>query len=404
MEYDVIIIGAGPGGSSTATFLARNGFQVLLLDLAVFPREKICGDGITPKGVAMLDKLGVLEQLSNGMAHRIDYAQTIAPNGRTLTSSIQKTEKGCKHMLTIPRFELDNVLLNNSIKEGVEFQGNCKITKIENKDSHVIVHGQSDGEDRLFQGKYAIIATGANMGLLSKHGFLTEKPDPIIATRSYYENSNVQSDCFNFHFNDVPLPGYGWVFPMANNKINVGIGIIFKKNKKHPHIKQVYSNFVDQPYMRDMLEGATRLTELQTYPIRTDFLTATLYKKRTLLVGEAAGLVNPLTGEGIDYAMESGEIAAEHLTTLLGTDGSPEKLALYAEALRKNFTPIFNFSAQIVKSCLNPFMLNAMIAASGKRSRLGETFMDIILGIRKPPVDISTGKILMKIVKHLRRR
>jgi geranylgeranyl reductase family protein len=403
VEYDVIIIGAGPGGSSTATFLARNGFQVLLIDSATFPREKVCGDGVTPKGVEILGKLGVLDQLNDKVAHRINYAKIISPNGRTLTSAIQKTEESCKYMFTIPRFELDHILLKNAVSEGAEFRGSCKVGAIENKADHVIVHGQSNGEECLFRGKYAVIATGANMGLLRKHGFLTKKPKPVIAARSYYENSHAETDCFNFHFNDVPLPGYGWIFPMANNKINVGVGIIAKKNAPQAHISEVYSNFVDQPYMRDILAGATRLTELQTYPIRTDFLSATLYKERTLLVGEAAGLVNPLTGEGIDYAMESGGIAAEHLSQLLQTGGSPDRLILYAEALRENFTPIFKFSAQIVKSCLNPFMLNTMIAASGKRSSLGEASMDIVLGIRKPPADMSAWKILIKIFKHLKR-
>lgn len=401
MQYDVVIIGAGPGGSSAATFLARNGASVLLVDRAIFPREKICGDGLTPRGVAVIERLGVLDQVSQ-ISQRIDYAKVIAPNGRSMTSAIQQTKQDDTYMLAAPRFDLDYILVKNAVSTGVTFQEGCKVTGIENKKNIVIVRGEIDGELCEFRAKYTIIATGANMGLLKKQGFLSTTPKPIIAARAYYKNADHQAESFNFHFNEVTLPGYGWIFPLPGNRVNVGIGIIPKKHQKQCNIKSLYNNFVERSYMKQVLSEATQLGDVQSYPIRTDFMTARIFKDRTLLVGEAAGLVNPLTGEGIDYAMECGEIAAEYLQKIINKDDNPMQLLAYEVALREKYEPIFNFSNQIISCCIKPLMLNTMISVAAKRKTLNRSLTNIVLGLKEPPTKITTGRILLKIFKHMK--
>jgi len=401
--YDVVIIGAGPGGSATATFLARKGVKVLLLDRAVFPRNKTCGDGLTPRAVAAIERLGVLEQVSN-VSQRINYAKVIAPNGKEIVASIGETDIATQgaYMLAVPRVELDYILVENAVSEGAMLIEGCKVNAIANNNDGVIVKGNIKRKVHEFHAKYAIIATGANMGLLKKQGFLTNTPKPIIAARAYYENANYDREFFNFHFNEVTLPGYGWVFPLANNKINVGIGVIPGKSKKQHDIKSLYHDFANRPYMKQVLSGATSLGEVQSYPIRTDFMTATLYQERTLVVGEAAGLTNPLTGEGIDYALECGEIAAKQLHSILSKGDNPTQLSEYAQELHHKFDAIFNFSNQMARCCLKPFMLNTMVVMAAKRENLRESLTNIVLGLKEPPANITVGKILLKIVKNLK--
>ena len=401
MQYDVIVIGAGPGGTAAATFLAKKGVRVLLLDRATFPREKICGDGLTPRGVAAIEHLGALKQVT-AAGQRINYAKVIAPNGRSASSLIQDLGHDDTYMLAIPRIDLDHILVQNAVNEGVVLQEACKVDSIENSDDHVTVKGETVGKAAVFTAKYAIIATGANMGLLKKQGFLDEAQQPIIAARAYFENAHHDKEHFNFHLNEVTLPGYGWVFPLQNNRVNIGVGIIPKKQKEQNNIKAHFDSFINRPYMKQVLSEATQLDDVKSYPIRTDFLTTLIYKQRTLLVGEAMGLVNPLTGEGIDYAIESGEIASEHLYHILHNGDQPADLCHYEKALKDKFSPIFKFSNQMVNCCMKPFMLNTMISVAAKRESLKNNLTSIILGLKEPPAKITTGKILMKIIKNLR--
>jgi len=143
---------------------------------------------------------------------------------------------------------------------------------------------------------------------------------------------------------------------------------------------------------------------VQSYPIRTDFLTMKVYQKRILLVGEAAGLGNPLTGEGLDYALECGEIAAQHLSEILTSGDDPARLSEYAAALNRKYAAIFKFSNSMVARYLTPFMLNLIIRVSAKRESLRRSLTDILLGLKQPPANITAGKVLVKVVKHLRRK
>ena len=406
-RYDVIIIGAGPGGSATATFLAQKNFKVLMLDRASFPRNKICGDGLPPRAVAALDRLGVLDQVSAAGQH-IDYFKLIAPNGKTMISSITEAaiEKENAYMLAIPRMVFDDILVKNAVACGAELIEGCKVVGVENNADGVVVKGVVNREPHAFHAKYAVIATGASMGLLKKLGFLDKNnmPEPIIAGRAYFENADHDSSVFNFHFNEVTLPGYGWIFPLKDNKVNVGVGIMPGKSIQKHNIKSLFYDFAKRPYMKQVLVGATQLGEVQSYPIRTDFLTATVYQNRSLLVGEAAGLGNPLTGEGLDYAIECGEVAAHHLAKILADGDDPARLADYAKALDQKYSAIFKFSNSMVARCLNPFMLNSMIRVSAKRESLRRSLTNIMLGLKQPPANISAGNVLVKIFRHLRRK
>ena len=403
--HDVIIIGAGPGGTSAASFLARKKIDVLLLDRAIFPRDKTCGDGLTPRCIAMLGEIGVLSEVEK-VSHRINSARIFSPNGKYVKTTLEPRGNIPDYMLVSPRYLLDEILCRQAIKHGAHFEGDTQVIDIQQHDSGVTVTAKQSQQEVRFEAKIAIIATGASLGLLKKTGFIETIPAPIIAARAYYENVREISDSFDFHFDGVELPGYGWVFPLGGGRANIGLGYMpVGKTEGKKSIKKMLKDFVERPAFHAMLSSANQTTEFKSYPIRTDFSTAKTYHKRTILAGEAAGLVNPLTGEGIDYALESGKIAAQHVESWLkDSDFSDVRLAEYDQALRDKYQVLFDFCSKIVGCCLKPFTLNLMIFAATHSSDIRLSLTDIILGNRAPATDPTAWNMVKKAIRALVKR
>ena len=394
--HDVVIVGAGPGGSAMAYFLAQQGVDVLLLDKADFPRDKTCGDGLTPRALAVLEQMGLLAKvMAAGFVMR--EATVFSPKGRTVTTEIPQSLKAPPYMVAVPRLILDNMLLQHAITAGALFQSRVHVQDIEQVKGGVLVQGQRDKRPYSVRARLAVIAIGASMKLLLTLGILKEQPQLILAARAYHEQMQGVNGRFEFHFDGIPLPGYGWVFPLSDSSANVGAGILQEKRKGKRGVtsQSVLKQFLQLPMMQHMLEPAHRVGPVKGYPLRTDFATAPTYGERTLLIGEAAGLVNPLTGEGIDYALESAHIAAQHVLESFG-DFSPQNLADYDQKLRQEFQRTFIFMARIRDWYLNKPILNRIIHVANRRDELRELFTNIVLG----NADAATGfspKTMMQI-------
>jgi flavin-dependent dehydrogenase len=206
----------------------------------------------------------------------------------------------------------------------------------------------------------------------------------MLAARAYFED--LQADVarsFQLRFDDVPMPGYGWVFPVKARAANIGVGFLPRKGSGTAGL--AFDHFIRSTALRPMLDGARQDGPLKGYPIRVDFLQAPTFAERTLLVGEAAGLVNPLTGEGIDYALESGSIAAEHLLqTFASGDFSAAQLAAYGATLHNRFDKIFRFSEWIRDWYCKPPLLNVLVPLANRRPELRQLLASIVLGEREP--------------------
>jgi flavin-dependent dehydrogenase len=207
----------------------------------------------------------------------------------------------------------------------------------------------------------------------------------MLAARAYVEGvQQPLGDSFQLRLDPTLLPGYGWVFPVASGVANIGVGFL---PSRHPDqtAKQAFERFVAGRGMRQLLDGAAQIGPVKGYPIRVDFRRSPTHAGRTLLVGEAAGLVNPLTGEGIDYALESGSVAAEHLASMLEHgDFSADRLNAYDAALRARFDRIFRFSEHIRDWYCLPQLLNALVPLANRRPELRQLLANIILGEREP--------------------
>lgn len=376
---DVIVIGAGPGGSVTAYYLAKAGLDVLFVDKADFPRDKTCGDGLTPRALGILDELAVLPTLKQ-KGFVMAEATVFSPTGKTITTHMPKRSDMPAYMLTVPRMILDETLRQKAIEAGAIFQGRVHVKQVEQHANGVCVMGNNFKE----MARMVVVAVGASVRLLLDLGILSETPNMILAARAYYEGLQNLSGQFDFHFDGVPLPGYGWIFPLSDSTANIGAGIlkIGRRGKKMPATaKMVLDEFLKTPSLAPIMSHAKRVGSVKGYPLRTDFATAPTHAPRMLLVGEAAGLVNPVTGEGVDYAMESGKMAAEHLLQAFAEgDFSLSMRQAYDQALRDKFQRLFVFSSRIRDWYLNKTVINRLVYVANRKDELRELFTDIVLG------------------------
>jgi len=377
--HDAVIVGAGPGGSATAHFLSRRGLDVRLLDRADFPRDKTCGDGLTPRALRVLEAMGMLSEVEQ-QGCRVDAYEVVAPNGRATSARIT-AEHGA---LVVPRRDLDELLLRRAVASGARFNGRVHVGHVEAVTGGVRVHAAGG---RVFEGRVAVIATGAATAVLKRSAILSHQPRAMLAARAYFEDLQAEvASTFSLRFHGVPSPGYGWVFPVSKSAANVGVGFMPPRQAaKRPRTKtsaHAFEDFTGQ--LQPLLGGARQVGPLKGYPIRVDFLTAPTFAERTLLVGEAAGLVNPLTGEGIDYALESGKIAADHLINAFAAGLRPGWLPAYDRLLRERFEKVFRFS-QFVRDwyCIPP-LLNLLVPLANSRPELRQLLANIVLGEREP--------------------
>jgi menaquinone-9 beta-reductase len=377
--HDAVIVGAGPGGAATAHFLARRGLDVLLLDRADFPRDKTCGDGLTPRALRVLDDMGILGEVARHGCAVTGY-EVVAPNGKTTSAHIT-AEHGA---LVVRRYTLDEIVLRRAVASGARFESRVNVSHVEPTATGARVHAQGG---QTFEGRMAVIATGAAFGILTHSGILPRPPRAMLASRAYFDNLPQEvASTFSLRFDGVPMPGYGWVFPVGRHSANIGVGF-FPRGAGRPSRtpNQAFDDFIGRYSLRTLLDGARQAGPARGYPIRVDFLTAPTFAEHTLLVGEAAGLVNPLTGEGIDYALESGKLAAEHLSQMLQDgDLSNRRLAAYDSLLRARFEKIFRFSTQVRDWYCRPPLLNVLVPLANRQPALRQLLANIVLGEREP--------------------
>jgi flavin-dependent dehydrogenase len=258
------------------------------------------------------------------------------------------------------------------------------VSRVEPSESSVRVHAE-DG--RAFDGRAAIVATGAASGVLKRSGALSQQPRAMLAARVYFEDLQREvARTFQLRFDNVPLPGYGWVFPVGRNAANLGVGYLPRRYaSRTATVHQAYERFVSGRALRPVLAGATQTGPLKGYPIRVDFLRAPTGFERTLLVGEAAGLVNPLTGEGIDYALESGAIAADFLADRFQSDTIDiTALRDYDQLLRARFEKVFRFSELVRDWYCRPPLLNVLVPLANRYPELRQLLANTVLGEREP--------------------
>lgn len=347
--FDVVIVGAGPAGSSCAIKLANSGLKIALLDKASFPRDKTCGDALS------VDVINQLPMLSDNLASAFNKMQDkIASYGVKIFSPdhnhidipfIYKGSKSNGYIST--RMSFDNLLFTEAKQtKNVSVYENCTVSGVVIKNNKTIIQTNSG----IFEAAMVVGADGAH-SIVSKHlgDIKVEKNHYSAGLRVYYENvaSFHEENFIELHFFKDILPGYLWIFPLAGNKANVGIGMLSSTvSKKKVNLKETLTKLLQtHPHLVDRFKNAKALETIKGYGLPLGSKKRNLSGERFLLTGDAAALIDPFSGEGIANAIRSGRVAADHLITCF---------------TEQNFSAAFNkaYDKEIYRRMWNEFKIS----------------------------------------------
>jgi len=335
MKYDVTIVGGGPAGSTAAKFLSEKGIKTLIIDKSKFPRDKPCGGGIP---IRLLDRYNYLKNT--------DLIECLSFGGIAYSPSLKyKLEyiDNSPIAVMILRQKFDNGLLNFAKNSGtVVYDGkNVKDIKISEDIARVILNDGNKIDSEIIIGADGVWSTVAKKTGLHNYKrwiavcvFKEYKLDEATVDK-YYGNNR----CGHLFARFNNISGYGWIFPKKEH-LNIGIGSIIKRGI-HPNINvnllNFYKKFLDSIKKHNMVPPDLKIDNvkggaLPNYPLKKT------YSNRVVLIGDAAGLINPITGEGIYYAMRSGEIAANVISNALESENTSESfLCNYQKVWKKDF-------------------------------------------------------------------
>ena len=377
LDADVVVVGAGPGGATAAFHLARAGHQVLMLDSERFPRDKVCGDFVGPLALAELDALGIGAEPRVQTANGISRA-TLYLDGRELIRGvIPKVQGLVDYGRAIPRERLDQWLLEAALGAGARLLEGHRVRDFaHDADSLVAIASDRDAIKRV-RARLVIGADGSN-SITARwlRGYGTPSYDRIVAVRAYYEGVAGPDDEAELYFLNRSFPGYGWLFPTGDGGANVGIGMVGELVPPgKPDLKALLQAMLDDDSaLRRRIAKAKLRGRVRGWPLNTYDHRLPTFGDRMLLVGDAAGLINPLNGEGIQYAMQSGRWAAETaIQALEEGHWSRGALGAYGKRLEAELRLDMALSAVIVQlirnRSLNAIWLKALEIITAKAAR-----------------------------------
>jgi geranylgeranyl reductase family protein len=330
--FDVIVVGAGPGGSSIAALLSRSGASTLLLDKAYFPRDKVCGDGLTPRALYWLDVLGCLDEVIGATRSCITQADLFINGERSLTGSFPASGPYPGFCIILRRKVLDHILVRHAVAGGAAFRPGSVVKGLRWLSDRVMVEAVSDGAPVCFNAKIVIGADGANSMVSRALGNRIMEGATAVSLRGYYEGLPTGGGAIQVHFDEPFFPGYGWLFADDTGTANVGVGYAVDHNfPLRDSLHQIYQRFVTTN-LRQSLKNA-RPSGKPKGGWSSFFRPAALVKDRVLLIGDAANLGDPISGGGIHMALESAHVAAPVVLDALGRgDASAASLGRYETA------------------------------------------------------------------------
>jgi menaquinone-9 beta-reductase len=361
---DVLVVGAGPAGSAAAAWGARLGLDVVLTDAAVFPRDKTCGDGLTPRAIGELQRLDLEDWLR---AHTVNQGLRAHGFGQTLLlpwpgGSLPDWGSA------VARTELDDHLRTTAIKAGATALDGARAVGVRrNGDRVSAVEFDRDGERFEIACQRLVVADGVRSPLGKLLGREWHKETVYgVAGRSYLASERSDDPWISSHLelrgqDGEILSGYGWIFPLGTGEVNLGVGTLATlKRPANIAIRPLMSFYADERREEFELSGELRAPTSALLPMGG--AVSGVAGRNWVLIGDAAACVNPLNGEGIDYGLEGGRFAAELLAE------GPEDLSLVWPAiLREHYGESFSIARRLAGLVTVPKLLPTL-GPAGMRS------------------------------------
>ena len=373
--FDVVIVGAGPSGSACAYWLADAGWSVCLVEKKDFPREKTCGDGLTPRSVYQLQEMGLEREVAaNG--HRYNGLRAFG-FGASLEMNWPDHPVFPNYGYTITRFNLDGLVAQHAeskgatLLNGVEVVGLLEPTPA--REGHlkgasgVLVKEKATGTSAEIRARYVVVGDGQNSRIGRELGTSRKREWPMgMALRGYYTSDRHADPWIDSHLDirdpkgDV-VPGYGWIFPLGDGRVNVGVGLLSTGGAwKGVNTTKLQEYFVAQTADAWGLNDETCCGPATGGRLPMGLAIGPRTGANTMTIGDATGTVNPFNGEGIAYGYESGRLAAGVLgEALLANDANA--LALYDERLEEAYGDYYKVARAFVRVISEPKILSACV-------------------------------------------
>ena len=408
-DADVIVVGAGPAGSSAAYALAQAGLDVLVLEKTEFPREKVCGDGLTPRAVKSLVAMGIDTSEDNGFIR--NRGLRIIGGGMRLELPWPELASYPDYGLVRPRLDFDDLLATTARKAGARLQTSTTVTgpvlDATGRVSGVVAKVGADKVEQTYRAPLVIAADGVSARLALALGIAKRDDRPMgVAVRRYYTSPRTHDDMLESWLelrspNGDLLPGYGWVFGVGDGTSNVGLGLLnTTKAWQDTDYRKLLKSWVSA------MPSEWQFTEeFATGPIRgaalpMGFNRQPHYTRGVMLIGDAAGAVNPFNGEGIAYAMESGLLAAEYAAQALSRpdDAARERAMLgYPEAMKQQYGGYYTLGRVFVQLIGNP----RIMALATRHGLPHPLLMKFTLKLLANLTDPRGGDVLDRVINGL---
>ncbi|MFI7438438.1 geranylgeranyl reductase family protein [Nonomuraea indica] len=364
-DADVIVVGAGPAGSATAFYLARAGLDVLLLEKTTFPREKVCGDGLTPRAVKQLLNMGVDVDAPGWVRNK---GLRVVGGGLRFELDWPRLERFPDFGLVRTRQDFDQIVAEHAVRAGARLMQGVTVTGpvLDDRSGHVVGVTTKDGAT--YRSRLVVAADGNSTRLALGMGLHKREDRPMgVAVRTYFTSPRHDDDYLETWLElwdgDTLLPGYGWVFGVGDGTANVGLGLLNTSS----HFGNIDYRVLLKRWCKAMPAEWGFTEENMTAPIRGAALPMAFnrqphYTRGLVLVGDSGGSINPFNGEGIAYAMETGEIAAEVITRALRKDTTPahreRTLRTYPQVLKDAYGGYFTLGRWFVEAIGKPGVMS----------------------------------------------
>ncbi|VVB57416.1 Digeranylgeranylglycerophospholipid reductase [uncultured archaeon] len=396
--YDAIVVGAGPSGCSTALFLARAGHQVLLLDKARLPREKVCGDAVSGKSIGVLRELDLLSQLTKPAHGVINGLMMVAPSGKEVRVPFPNARDLDCAGYCLRRQSTDSILqqaakseptitlIENFAVRSLERDAQGNVCGVSGCDADRATAAPPLNHERTYRARVLVGADGSGSVIARSLSLPPVPPEhTFMAIRGYWSGVAGLSDHIELFFIDQVLPGYLWVFPMGDGTANVGLGILVsdvKKRSKHPN-KVLTDAIAQHPQLAARFSNAKLEGSIGAWTIPNGSYVRASSGPGWVLVGDAASLVDPFSGEGVGNALSSGRLAAQAIDAALGKEAgdaplSASALAHYTSSVESLLRPEMQTSYKLQQASRSKFLLNLFIGKAASKPAFRQMIIDML--------------------------